>query len=220
MARPTPTPGAGTVFGRLTVTGEPVRIGNNLCLPVCCTCGNEKTVLKSNLVSGATSSCGCLNAELTGIRSRKHPVGSKKTYDIWHAMLSRCNNPENAHYHNYGGRGIRVCKRWHQFQNFWEDMGPAPAGLTLERVKNHKGYSKGNCEWVTRQVNLMNKRTTVRVVFRGVEMNLKQLSTLCGVPWRNLYHRLYVQNWSIEDAIKPVRFKSPSGQTVWRGNKP
>jgi NUMOD3 motif len=64
-------------------------------------------------------------------------------------MLDRCRNPNNAGYHRYGGRGIRVCERWLKFENFLADMGERPKGMTLDRKDNDGPYAKWNCCWST-----------------------------------------------------------------------
>lgn len=218
MSAKTTDPLVGQIFGRLTVTGESFQIGRYKHTPVKCSCGTTKMVDKQNLTKGKTQSCGCLRSELTSERSRKYPPGSKKTYNIWCAMMSRCSNPENPHYHNYGGRGITVCKRWHKFLNFLADMGDAPDKLTLDRLKNNQGYKPSNCVWVSRRENMLNRRNTVKVTYLGQIVNLIELSELTGVPWRNLYSRIYA-GWSIEEAVKSVKFKSPNGQAVWNKHK-
>lgn len=64
----------------------------------------------------------------------KHPL-----YTTWLTMKDRCNNPRNRHFHNYGGRGIKVCDRWSKnggsgFWAFVEDMGARPDGYTLDEA--------------------------------------------------------------------------------------
>ncbi len=78
-----------------------------------------------------------------------HRQNGKKTptYYTWCKMLERCSNPKQDHYDMYGGRGITVCERWLKFANFLADMGERPAGTTLHRIDNDKGYEPGNCEW-------------------------------------------------------------------------
>ena len=86
-------------------------------------------------------------------------------YNTWDRMKCRCSNPNEKHYHRYGGRGITVCKRWlDDFWNFVEDMGERPEGLTLDRIDNDKGYSPDNCRWATRKAQSANtiRRTNAK----------------------------------------------------------
>lgn len=89
-----------------------------------------------------------------GYAVREHP-----NYYVWANMLSRCENPNDANHKNYGGRGIRVCRRWYHFQNFVTDMGMRPDDvLTIERRDNNRGYEPDNCQWETRSNQCVNRR--------------------------------------------------------------
>jgi len=92
-------------------------------------------------------------AQESKIDSSTRPV----EYAIWNAMMQRCHNSKYADYPRYEGRGIKVCKRWQNFSNFYKDMGKKPSGGSIERKNNEKGYSPGNCKWVTQKEQSRNK---------------------------------------------------------------
>ena len=64
-------------------------------------------------------------------------------------MKQRCENPDHKDYPRYGGRGIKVCERWQNFQNFMDDMGRKPFGYHIHREDNDRGYEPGNCVYIT-----------------------------------------------------------------------
>ena len=168
----------GKRFGRLEVlhlTEERGPRGGRMwqCL---CDCGGSKAVLASSLNRGLTSSCGCLYNETRKTCHSKHNKSNTREYNSWSAMKQRCYNPKTDYYHCYGGRGITVCDEWlSSFSRFLEDMGECPEGMSIERIDNEKGYSKGNCKWETASRQGFNTR-----------LHSNNTSSKTGVCWHKV----------------------------------
>lgn len=153
----------GQKFGRLTVKKDAGLKGWE-CL---CLCGKTTFVITNKLRSANTRSCGCFLAEVRGKNNRRHGMTGTRIYKVWCGMLARCNIPSATGYEKYGARGITVCKRWLSFENFYADMGDAPAGLQIERKDNSLGYSPENCTWGTVKQQALNRRSTVWIEYNG-----------------------------------------------------
>lgn len=128
-----------------------------------CDCGVEKIVSRQALRRGATKSCGCKTAEMIGNKLTKHGYtrGGRipREHAIWRGMITRCTNSKRKGYADYGGRGIKVCERWMDFQNFIADMGPAPPRYSIDRYPNNDGdYEPGNCRWADAKTQAQNRR--------------------------------------------------------------
>lgn len=160
----------GQRFGKLLVQRRsPVNSTQNAAQWLCkCDCGNETTVIGILLRNGRTRSCGCLHADqmvALVVRGTKHGHATKgitPTYHTWASMLARCENPNNTRYADWGGRGIRVCDRWHDFRNFLSDMGEKPKAHSIDRINNDGNYEPGNCRWATMREQNRNRRNTKR----------------------------------------------------------
>ena len=95
-------------------------------------------------------------------------------------MLRRCNNEKDINYHNYGGRGIFVCERWHDYANFLADMGERPDGLTIERKDNNDGYHPDNCKWATMLEQGANRRNSRKYEFGGEKLVMAEIVRRTG----------------------------------------
>jgi len=109
-----------------------------------------------------------------------NPSGTR-TYYAWRSMRSRCDNPKNPAYHNYGGRGIAYDREWKSYDAFFASMGACPNGLTLDRVDYNSNYTTKNCRWVSWEVQQNNKRTNRRVTANGVTMTLSEWDKKLGL---------------------------------------
>jgi len=152
----------GMVFGRLTILGKVESNSQGKSLWHCkCSCGKLANVRIDRLTSGRTKSCGCLRLEMLD-EKRKHgqAIDGKRSreYETWASMKNRCLNPNHPKFRLYGKRGITVCERWLNFENFFADMGIKPTGLTLERVDNNKSYYPENCMWASWRQQRKNQR--------------------------------------------------------------
>lgn len=133
-----------------------------------CECGNAGKAAAADLRSGKSRQCSdCHNRE-NAFNNTKHGKHKTLQYKVWSAIHQRCKNPKSTAYKYYGERGISVCERWNKFENFLEDMGERPEGMTLDRIDNDGNYEPSNCRWVTHQVNCNNR---VRRMIAGQKRN-------------------------------------------------
>ncbi len=194
------------VYNKLTVIRY-AGIKNGKTAWVCnCECDkdniNRKEIIvkSTHLKSGYTKSCGCL----IGKSRIKHGMSKDKIHGIWCSMRERCNDSNNQAYHNYGGRGIKVCDRWlgvDGFQKFYEDMGDRPSSeYTLERRDNNENYCPENCYWATRIEQGRNKRNNVYIEYNGKNQTLSEWARETGFNQTMIARRLK-NGWSIEEAL-------------------
>lgn len=139
-----------------------------------CVCGVVRQVQRGALRAGKSTSCGCIGIARGAAARRTHGYSGASTYKAWQAMQSRCSNPKDPSFKNYGARGI--CVLWASFEEFLADMGPAPAGMTIERVDTNGNYSKDNCCWADWSVQSSNKRVSKRWIINGVEYRSSTLA--------------------------------------------
>lgn len=186
----------GRRYGSLTVKSVPGCRGE-LAYVLCeCECGCEYLASSSNVLYGRVKSCGCRRTRMIGESKLKHghaPCYGPHTliYGVWKAMRERCGRREHGSYKNYGGRGIRVCDRWHNFENFLADMGEPAPGMTLDRIDNNGDYTPENCRWATRRQQAENQRTNWHVSIDGEEMTAAEATRRLGWKHVRLYKLLY-----------------------------
>ena len=128
-----------------------------------CSCGKTHNARKYHVTSGAVKSCGCLNSEVTATRNYRHGLTNHPLYHLWESIKRRCLNPKQQNYERYGGRGIRVADCWVSdpaaFISYVQhNLGPKPAGHSIDRIDVNGNYEPGNIRWATAVEQAANKR--------------------------------------------------------------
>ena len=138
-----------------------------------------------------------------GQGSKKH--GRTRTYTIWTGIKQRCLNPKATGYTRYGGRGITLCDRWLDFENFFEDMGPCPDGLTIERKDNELGYYADNCVWATNSNQQRNTSRNRMVIIGDHSKSMAEWCEIYSKDYRLVQCRLRL-GWNLLEALTlPIR---------------
>jgi len=137
-------------------------------------------------------------AHLHSLRGQVSP-----TYQSWQHMKDRCTNPRSRQFHKYGGRGIAVCSRWlDSFEHFLVDMGQRPAGTTIDRIDNERGYEPGNCRWATQRTQQRNRRDTVlNCVAESLILHLRRRGARTG----DIAHAFGVSQSTVTSLFRSAR---------------
>lgn len=197
----------GKKFGKWVTLHNPEKIGKNYCIRCKCACGIIKDVRIGTLVSGESKGCFRCGHFKHGMAKRNNLRNSE--YSAWMDMHGRCNNKNHPSYRVYGGRGIRISRRWHDFIKFISDMGKKPSRkYSLDRIDVNGDYEIHNCRWATRDTQDNNRQNTKKLSYLDQTKSYSQWEKSCGLSHGVLWHRLS-NGWSIEKSLKtPVRFKS------------
>lgn len=210
----------GKKFGRLTILALRPDLKCAPCWKeycfVLCECGCKKTVSLDSVLSGATTSCGCFHKERASRANTKHgdTNARPRLYRIWENMRSRCNYSGNTSYKNYGGRGIRVCLEWQNYEIFrdWALNHGYAENLTIDRIDVNGNYCPENCRWISLKQQGRNKTSNHLLTLGG--------KTQCIIDWcdelnlnpNTLRKRLRL-GWSVEKALlTPVKTNKTKGE--------
>lgn len=205
----------GHTYDRLTVLHlHAQRASDGKAQWVCrCACGRITVAKSNNLRSGNTRSCGCLMIDTVRENSTTHghTVNRRWTpeYTSYRSMLARCYDEKHVSYPDYGGSGIEVCSSWlgaDGFVRFLSDMGPRPEGTTLDR-KTNGDYTPENTRWATDTEQIRNRRTTVRVTYRGRTRVLADWASVLGINYFTLMTR-YKHGERGAKLLRPTKTKA------------
>lgn len=144
--------------------------------------------------------------DIRRMRFRKnHPEYDRLKYNVWYSMKDRCSNPNNRYYHCYGGKGVKICNEWQDFEVFyeWSINNGYTTGLTIDRIDNDGDYCPKNCRWVTIKVNNRN---------RGyVKLNEEKVSVIK----RNLMNGLSYKRLAKEYGVDPATIRNVAIGRYW-----
>jgi hypothetical protein len=140
-----------------------------------------------------------------------HSCRGKTTseYTTYRTMLQRCYDPNHISYKHYGAKGVTVCDRWRKsFVDFLSDMGPKPAGYSIDRRDALGNYEPENCRWADADTQRRNRRDSTRFHAFGTSKTLGEWAEIFGLNYRMLWDRLD-HNWDIERALVTPRRAYP-----------
>lgn len=201
---------SGKTFGRLTVISYShftvSKTGTRHFWNCKCSCGKLVKVRGDGL-KRKSKSCGCLHRDIVRALMTTHGdcTGYERTkeYQTWYAMKDRCTNEVCKEYHNYGGRGIRVCERWIKYENFLYDMGRAPTPKhSIERCNNEGNYEPKNCKWATVIEQVYNRRNTLFYEYRGETKPMKIWCLELGLNYSTVRARIRDYNYTVIEAFE------------------
>lgn len=136
----------------------------------------------------------------------KYKYNSKKNikeYQTWKNMISRCYDEDNDHYKYYGKVGVRVCDRWiESFDNFMEDMGKRPDGMSIDRIDLRGDYCPENCRWANSITQANNKSNNRYFNYKGESLTIPELARKYGIKEGTIRSRVYTRKMTIEEAIE------------------
>jgi hypothetical protein len=216
----------GQTFSRWTVIGlaEPHAEADGrlrvfwLCQ---CSCGTVKAVSAKLLRNGDSQSCGCFKSEAIRKARTIHGMSTAMEYQSWAHLKSRCLDPDNLGYTDYGGRGIQVCQRYQDsLEAFAQDVGPRPSHQhSIDRINNNGHYSCGQCEqcltqgwpmnlhWATMAQQNRNRRQTRLLTHNGETLCIKDWwkKVTIQISYPAFRERIVLYGYSLERAMtEPV----------------
>lgn len=175
-----------------------------------CECGTERSFSASYIKGEKSKSCGC--AALMGVPAKGRPthnLSRTKLHGVWCGMLQRCYYKKHIDNEWYSAKGLEVCDEWrHDFEAFyrWAQATGYHEGLSIDRIKNDKGYSPDNCRWATPSEQANNRTTNINITYQGRTQTLKQWARELDIHYLSLYHR-YKKGVPFEIAITQINRK-------------
>lgn len=163
---------------------------------------------------------------MTELFKKTHGMTKHRTYNVWMHMKQRCNNPKSKQYHDYGGRGIKVCERWvNSFENFKKDMYESylnhvetygEKNTSIERIDVNGNYTPENCTWATRKVQNNNNRKVKKYLYKGKMLTITQICDLEGRKDAQFVYRRIWSGWDLDRALNEPKLEP---KEAWKERK-
>lgn len=136
-------------------------------------------------------------------------LAGARLYRIWLGIKTRGTNKKERAYPDYGGRGIKICKRWLSFENFVTDVVESylhhfsihGEDTSLDRRKNDGHYSPNNFRWATRLEQGRNKRNNVLLTYEGETRCVGEWARKYGLRTPVLWSRIFKSKWPLRKAL-------------------
>lgn len=133
----------------------------------------------------------------------KHGMKGSRLYSIYYNMKNRCYNKNSLSFHNYGERGIKICKEWlNNFVNFyeWSIKNGYDDCLTLDRINNDGDYEPNNCRWTTKREQSLNRRDNHCITINETTKTLIEWCEYYNINYSTVRDRIH-RGWKEYDAL-------------------
>lgn len=163
-----------------------------------CDCGNTTVASLGNLRKGDILGCGCL----VGLSNRTHYETKTRLYRIWASMKRRCHKTTNM---NYGGRGIKICSQWENYEPFrdWALSHGYSDKLTIDRKDVNGDYCPENCRWATMKQQSNNKRNNHVITIGEESKTIAEWSEFANIPYCTMRERVS-KGWEGKRLLVPI----------------
>lgn len=186
---------------RWTIVGKGTKKGYALC-ECSCETKTRREVRVRAIKNNTSLSCGC--ARWAHLVNGPRDEWDATLHRRWCAMISRCTDPSNEKYADYGGRGINVDPRWlASFELYKTEIGlpPDPSRQSLDRIDNDRGYWPDNVRWASAAEQANNKRNVAKLTYNGVARTIAEWASIVGIPTTVIRTRVYKRQWTVDRAL-------------------
>lgn len=193
----------GNRYGKLLVESKAESKGGRTYWNCVCDCGNKKVVAGYHLTGGKIQSCGCYRLSQLRNKVTTHGMSKTRIYHTWVHMKQRVTNENNKKYGIYGGRGIKLCSEWKDFQGFyeWAMANGYRENLSIERIDVNGDYCPQNCTWIPLEKQAKNRRSNHYLTWNGETKTITEWGHSLGIKPSVIFTRVDRYGWDAERAL-------------------